>query len=113
MELKDLTKGVYFSVFCQECRDILFKEIELRNLVYTKTWINQNVLPNCKKCGKNNYNVDIPYNFNMKCKNCGNKYFEKDLPFACLGMVLVVKDNLKNCEICGKNDFIFISEGKK
>ena len=60
MELEDLIKDVHFSVICQEYRDILFKEIKLRNFVYTKTLIDQNLLPNCKKCGKNNYNLDIP-----------------------------------------------------
>ncbi len=37
----------------------------------------------------------------------------EDFPFSCLEIVLFAKDHLKDCEICGKNDFIFISEGKK
>ena len=74
--------------------------------------IENKILQNCDKYGKNNYGVDIPYNLNMKCKNCGTKYFEQGLPVSMLQMILALKGNFKACEICGKNDLILISEGK-
>lgn len=75
--------------------------------------IENNLFESCKKCGKNNYGLDIPYNLNMKCKNCGNKCFEEGIPFSLLKVFLILKGNFKDSEICGKNDFILISEGKK
>ena len=111
-ELKDLIKDVYFSVICKECGNIFMKQIELGKFVPIKMLIENKILGNCEKCGKNNYDCDIPYYFNMKCKNCGTKVFEKDLPFSALQMVLVLKDNFKDCENCGKKDFILISERK-
>lgn len=111
-ELNDLIKDLYISIICKECGDIFTKKIELGKLVFVNMMIENKILQNCNKCGKNNYGVDIPYNLNMKCKNCGNKYFEEDLPFSMLEMILTLKDNFKACEICGKNDLIFISERK-
>lgn len=111
-ELNDLIKDLYISIICKECGDIFTKKIELGKLVFVNMMIENKILQNCNKCGKNNYGVDIPYNLNMKCKNCGNKYFEEDLPFSILEMILTLKDNFKACEICGKNDLIFISERK-
>ena len=111
-ELNDLIKDVYFSIICQDCGDKFCDKIGLGKFVITNMMIENKILQNCKKCGKNNYGVDIPYNFNMKCKNCGSKYFEKDLPFSLLEMILALKGNFKDCEKCGKNDFILISEQK-
>ena len=111
-ELNDLIKDLYISIICKECGDIFTKKIELGKLVFVNMMIENKILQNCNKCGKNNYGVDIPYNLNMKCKNCGNKYFEEDLPFSMLEMIFTLKDNFKACEICGKNDLIFISERK-
>ena len=111
-ELNDLIKDLYISIICKECGDIFTKKIELGKLVFVNMMIENKILQNCNKCGKNNYGVDIPYSLNMKCKNCGNKYFEEDLPFSMLEMILTLKDNFKACEICGKNDLIFISERK-
>lgn len=111
-ELNDLIKDLYISIICKECGDIFTKKIELGKLVFVNMMIENKILQNCNKCGKNNYGVDIPYNLNMKCKNCGNKYFEEDLPLSMLEMILTLKDNFKACEICGKNDLIFISERK-
>ena len=111
-ELNDLIKDLYISIICKECGDIFTKKFELGKLVFVNMMIENKILQNCNKCGKNNYGVDIPYNLNMKCKNCGNKYFEEDLPFSMLEMILTLKDNFKACEICGKNDLIFISERK-
>ena len=111
-ELNDLIKDLYISIICKECGDIFTKKIELGKLVFVNMMIENKILQNCNKCGKNNYGVDIPYNLNMKYKNYGNKYFEEDLPFSMLEMILTLKDNFKACEICGKNDLIFISERK-
>ena len=111
-ELNDLIKDLYISIICKECGDIFTKKIELGKLVFVNMMIENKILQNCNKCGKNNYGVDVPYNLNMKCKNCGNKYFEEDLPFSMLEMILTLNDNFKACEICGKNDLIFISERK-
>lgn len=112
-ELNDLIKDVFCSIICLECGDIFIKEIELGKFTYVQMMIKKNLFESCKKCGKNNYGVDIPYNLNMKCKNCGNKCFEEGFPFPLLEVFLVLKGNFKDCEICGKNDFILISEGKK
>ena len=81
-ELNDLIKDLYISIICKECGDIFTKKIELGKLVFVNMMIENKILQNCNRCGKNNYGVDIPYNLNMKCKNCGNKYFEEDLPFS-------------------------------
>ena len=76
--------------------------------------IDSKILENCKKCGKNNYGLDIPYNLNLKCHNCGNKCFEESFPFSMLELILVLKKiGLKDCEKCGKNDYILMSERKK
>ena len=107
-ELTDLIKDLYISIICKECGKIFTKQIELGKLVAVNMMIENKMLQNCDKCGKNNYGVDIPYNLNMKCKNCGTKY----LPIQMLQMILALKGNFKACEICGKNDLILISEGK-
>ena len=111
-EINDLIKDLYISIICKECGKIFTKQIELGKLVAVNMMIENKILQNCDKCGKNNYGVDIPYNLNMKCKNCGTKYFEQGLPVSMLQMILALKGNFKACEICGKNDLILISEGK-
>ena len=105
-ELKDLFKDLFISIICKECGNIFINKIELGKLVIVNMMIDNKILANCDKCEKNSYGVDIPYNFNMKCKNCGNKYFEEALPFSALEIILTLRDNFKDCEICGKNDFI-------
>ena len=111
-ELNDLIKDKYFSIICKECGEKYSKEFELGKFVFAKMMVDKKIFENCKKCGKNNYGFDIPYNFNLKCKNCGNKCFEEGLPFSMLEVVLLLEGNFKNCEICGKNDFILISDKK-
>ena len=112
-ELNDLFKDMHFSIICQECGEIIIKEIEMGKIEFVKMMIDSKILENCKKCGKNNYGYDIPY-LNIKCKNCGNNLFEKSFPFQQIGILLALKScKLKDCEICGKNDFILCSERKK
>jgi len=111
-ELNDLIKEKYFSIICKECGEKYIKEIELGKFEFAKMMVDKKIFENCKKCGKNNYGFDIPYNLNLKCKNCGNNCFEEGLPFSMLEVVLLLEGNFKNCEICGKNDFILISDKK-
>ena len=109
-EFNNLIKDVYGFIICKECGE-KYTEFEASKLVEVNKNVEAHIFENCKKCGKNNYVTEIPYGLNLICKVCGDKTFkESPLPFGGLDIIFFLKDNSKNCDICGKNDYIVISE---
>ena len=109
-ELNNVIKDVYGFIICKECGE-KFTEFEASKLVAVNKIVETYKFENCKKCGKNNYVTKIPYGLNLICKVCGDKTFkESPLSLSELDIIFFLKDNAKNCDICGKNDYIVISE---